>query len=328
MKVNSKRDIPFTSIYTNKTVKKGLEAASSNGALFGAATSLVFSALRPISIWLTPKTEKENREIAAAKSIASSLVNMGLMVAVSIPLANAVKNIDETPQKYLTDKTVKNLKDKGEKLTSSKRYVFATQLFKLGIAALVVIPKSILTANGTPYIAKIMDKKTQKHNDNIPFKGKFSDNNSKLIAKILNSTSMHKLTDKFKDTNFPMHITAMTDILGTLVFMHQTNKSNRIKDDRKKTLLYNSAISTTLSIIGGYTLDKLLEKPTKNFISKYIEINKNDKNLEKQIQGIKIAKPLLILGSIYYLVIPLISTFLAERAESNRKLAHYTSNNL
>ena len=120
----------------------------------------------------------------------------------------------------------------------------------------------------------------------------------------------------------------MTDILGTLVFMYQINKSSKIKQERKSTLLYNSAISTTLSIIGGYTLDKLLEKPTNNFISKYREINKNDKNLEKQIQGIKIAKPLLILGSIYYLIIPLISTFLAERAESNKKLAHYTGNNL
>ena len=115
-----------------------------------------------------------------------------------------------------------------------------------------------------------------------------------------------------------MHITAITDIIATLTFMHQAKKSNRIEENRKKALLYNAGISTGLSIAGGYTIDKLLEKSTEKFIQKYKQINKNEKNLAKQVQGIRIAKPFLILGTIYYILIPFISTFLAEKAENNQ----------
>ena len=102
--------------------------------------------------------------------------------------------------------------------------------------------------------------------------------------------------------------------------MFEANKSRKIENERKKALLYNAGISTTLSIAGGYTIDKLLDKPAEKFIEKYKKANKNDKNLAKQVQGIKIAKPFLILGTIYYILIPFISTFLAEKAEKNREL--------
>ena len=41
--------------------------------------------------------------------------------------------------------------------------------------------------------------------------------------------------------------------------------------------------------------------------------NKNLPDLEKYLDGIKIAKPAIILGGIYYIIIPLISTFIADR---------------
>ena len=43
------------------------------------------------------------------------------------------------------------------------------------------------------------------------------------------------------------------------------------------------------------------------------EVNKNLPELEKYVQGIQIAKPALILGGIYYIIIPVISTFFADR---------------
>ena len=112
-----------------------------------------------------------------------------------------------------------------------------------------------------------------------------------------------------------MHINAITDTIATSVFISQANNSKKIENERKKALIYNAGISTVLSIAGGYTIDKLLDKPTERFIEKYKTINKHDKNLSKQVQGIKIAKPFLILGTIYYILIPLISTFMADRAE-------------
>jgi len=314
MKVNSNRDISFKSIYTSRAVKKSLELASSNGALFGASATVAFSALRPLSIMCTPKTDIENRKIATAKSITSSLINFGLMVALSVPLAKSIKKIDNNPQKYLNKETITKLKDKGKDLTESQGYIFGTQLFKLGIASLVAVPKAIITANGMPYIVKMMSDDNNDKNKNVSFKG-ITDKTAKTIGNSLNKNRMNKFIEKFKDSNFPMHITAITDVIATLTFMHEADKSKKIDEKRKKALLYNAGISTGLSITGGYTIDKLLEKPTERFIKKYKEVNKNDKNLAKQVQGIKIAKPFIILGTIYYIFIPLISTFLAEIAD-------------
>lgn len=315
MKVNSKRDISFKSIYTSKTVKKGLELASSNGALFGASATVAFSTLRPFTIMCTPKTDKENRKIAAAKSITSSLINFALMLCVSIPLAKSIQKIDKTPEKYLKEETINTLKESGKELTNSKGYIFATQLFKLGIASFVAIPKAFMTASGIPYIVNALSSNKKQKDKNISFKGNPKNNMAKGIGSILNKKGMREFADKFKESNFPMHINAITDTIATLVFMHQAQSNKKIEEKRKKALIYNAGISTGLSIAGGYTIDKILDKPTENFIQKFKDLNKNDKNLEKQIQGIKIAKPFLILGTIYYILIPIISTFIADRAE-------------
>jgi len=316
MDVNKIRDISFKSIYTNRAVKKGLELASSNGALFGASATVAFSALRPLSIMCTPKTDIENRKIAAAKSVTSSLINFGLMLALSVPLANSIKKIDSAPKTYLKNETIKKLKDEGKELTDSKGYIFGTQLFKLGIASVVAIPKAFMTASGMPYIVNMFSQNKKSKQENISFKG-VTDKTASRIGNILNKDGMLSFSERFKNSNFPMHITAITDTIATLAFMYQAYKSKKIESERKKALLYNAGISTALSIAGGYTIDKLLDKPTKRFIEKYKEINKSDKNLAKQIQGIKIAKPFLILGTIYYALIPFISTFLAEKADKN-----------
>lgn len=321
MKVNSvetKRDISFKSIYTNRAVKKGLELASSNGALFGATATVAFSALRPLSIMCTPKTDKENKKIAAAKSISSSLINFILMLCISVPLARSIQKIDENPKRYLKKETIKSLKEKNKELTNSNGYIFATQIFKLGIASLVAIPKAIMTASGIPYIVdKISDKKN--NNNELCFKGRITDSTAKSIGHIFDKKGVQKFVNKFKDSNFPMHINAITDSIATLVFINQAQNSKQIEEKRKKVLIYNSSISTALSIAGGYTIDRALDKPTKKFIEKYKKINSTDKNLAKQVQGIKIAKPFLILGTIYYLLIPLLSTFLADRAGKNKE---------
>ena len=314
MKVNSEKCISFKSIYTNKAVKKGLELASSNGALFGASATVAFSAIRPLSIMCTPKTDKENRKIAAAKSVTSSLINFALMLCLSVPLARSISKIDKNPEIYLNKTTIGNLKERGKDLTDSKGYIFATQLFKLGIASVVAIPKAIMTASGMPYIVNMFSKKQGNKSENVSFRG-VTDNTAKGIGNALNKKGMLKFTDRFKNSNFPMHITALTDTIATLTFINQAKNSTKIEETRKDTLIRNAEISTALSIAGGYTIDKLLDKPTETFINKYKQINLNDKNLAKQVQGIRIAKPFMILGTIYYIFIPLISTFLAEKAE-------------
>lgn len=314
MKVNS--NITFQGLYTNKTFKKGLEFAAENGALFSAATIFGCSVgVRPLSIWMTPHVDKENKKVLCAKSIVSSLVGYLMMFGISKPVANSIKKIDKNPEKYLSSKTVQNLKEESKTLQYSKAYIFATQMFKLGLGVVTAVPKALLTVAGLPVVMrKVFPQEQEKYRQNISFRGK-KDGLAKNIAKVINQDGMQNFSKKYKDSNFPMHIVALTDILTTATFIHETNRSKKIKEERKKTLAYNAAISTGLSILSSYVVDKLLDKPTEKFIENFKKANKGLPNVEKQVEGIRIAKPILIMAGIYYTLIPFLSAFLSEKAE-------------
>ena len=314
MKVNS--NITFQGLYTNKTFKKGLEFAAENGALFSAATIFGCSVgVRPLSIWMTPHVDKENKKVLCAKSIASSFAGYLMMFGISKPVANSIKKIDKNPEKYLSSKTVQNLKEESKTLQYSKAYIFATQMFKLGLGVATAVPKALLTVAGLPVVMKkVFPQEQEKHQQNISFKGK-KDGLAKNIAKVINQDGMQNFSKKYKDSNFPMHIVALTDILTTATFIHETNRGKKIKEERKKTLAYNAAISTGLSILSSYVVDKLLDKPTEKFIENFKKANKGLPNVEKQVEGIRIAKPILIMAGIYYTLIPFLSAFLSEKAE-------------
>lgn len=294
------------SIYTNKILKKGLEFASDKSALFVGSVSLALSTVaRPIAIMSTPNTNKENKKYACARSLASSAIGYGLMLGVSLPVSNAIKKINENPSKYLKPATVKHL-------SAPKKFNFATQLFNLGVGFLIAVPKSVLTcALIPPFMSKVFPK---KENKDISFTG----NLSKGIGKLIDTKGVQRLADKFYNSNFEQHIMCLTDAFATGVFIIQTAKSKKIEQDRKKVLMYNAGISTGLCIAGSYVLDKLLKNPTEKFIENFRKANKNSPKLGKYIEGIRIAKPALILGGIYYIAIPFVSTFLADRFDDKK----------
>ena len=339
MKVNSNfninnninnNNVSFKGFYNNKILLKTLEKAAENGSLFSAKVMLGMSlTARPLAIMATPKTDRENKKLASAKSIASGVVNYLIMLGASLPVANAVKKIDNNPSKFLKTETISNLQGSSKNLLSSKAYAFATQLFKLGVGFVIAVPKSILTCALIPPIMLAVFHDKFKNTDKkhhieikksarkvISFKGLYqnaSDCIAKGIGKIIDTKPVQTLSKKFCDTNFAQHIMSMTDALLTLTFVRQTAKSKSIKQERKKPLINNSIISTALCIIGGYGLNGITQKQTDSFIEKFKAANKDLPNLEKYVQGIKIAKPVLLLAGIYYIAIPLIATFFAER---------------
>lgn len=319
MKVNyqNNRDISFNGFYNNKALKKGLEFAADNGTLFCATTTLALSAIRPLSILATPKTDKKNKQVASSKSIMSSVNGYIIALACSLPLSKAIKRIDKNPKKYLSQSTISNLKESGKTLAESKAYSMATQLFKLGLGFLIAAPKAVLTALGTPYILKLFDKKNPEQ-ENFEIKGKNTNfkgkrDFSKKIGKIINNKKFQNFVKENKDSNFPLHIVAMTDTFSTSVFVQQTLVNKKLKEKDKKPLIYNSIIATVLSITSTYLVDYLTKGQTDKFIQKFTEANKNDPKLAKYIEGIKIAKPMLIAGLLYYIAIPVVSTFMADR---------------
>ena len=305
------------SIYSSKILKKGLEFAATNGALFAASASLAFSTIRPLIILATPETDKENRQYASTKAMASTVIGYLMMLCASLPVAKAVKNIDKNPEKYLKSSTIKALKAGEKSLDASKKYSFATQLFKLGLGFLVAAPKAILTCALIPPIMKKLFGITpeDKVNNKTPsFTGTGGVNRlSKLLGNIIDTKTVQNMADKFHNTRFEQHIISTTDIFATGAFISQTAKSKKIKEDRKKALIYNSAIATGLSVSGMYIIDSLTKKPTEKFVENFTRVNKNSPKLNTYLEGIRVAKPLIILGAMYYIVIPLLSTFFADK---------------
>ena len=325
MKVNSidKRDISFGGFYNSNALKKALAFAEKNGALFASTTSLALSAtVRPISILSTPKTDKENKKFACAKAIMSTLLDFVITLAISYPIVKAVGAINKNPQKYLNKSTINNLRENADNLLDSKAYTLANQMFKLGVGICIAAPKALLNILGIPYIMNGFFEPKQQENTqpikNLTFKSNKENKLAKLIGKIIDSEFVQDFSKKHKNSNFPMHINAIKDTIATTTFITGVSKSNKIKENRKGPLMYNAAISTGLCIGASYAVDTITDKPAQKFIKHLTKANKNDPNLKKYIDGFKIAKPVLIMGTIYYLLIPFVSTFFAERID--RKL--------
>lgn len=313
-----------TRILKNKRVLKTLEKISEHGTSFSAGTALLMSlTVRPAAIASTPDTEKENKQYAIANSIGSGLMKFAMVEAVAIPVENAVKNIDTNAEKFLKTSTIEKL---GK---NSKSYNLITQVIKLGTGFLTAVPKSVLTIALIPVIMDNLFFRKKKSSSkpaqviqtasagkNIPF-GSMTDKISKGIAKIINNETVQKLAIKHqdKDKDIAKHITAATDILLTTTSAYKTNSSDKIKENRKKALIYNNIISTAITLIFGYGIDNILKKSMGNFIEKFKQINAADPKLHKYIEGINIVRPAVIFAAIYYGILPMFSTYMAEKID-------------
>ena len=303
--------------YTNPILKKGFKFAQTNSALYMAATTLAFSTIvRPISIALTPNTDKEDKKISIAKSIGSAATGFLFMLLFSLPLAKGVGKIDANPEKYLNTNTFKKLKGGCDNIQDSKAYQLATQFFKLGLGFALAYPKAVIQNKIIPKVANYENKK-EEESDKPSFKGL-----EKPISDIINKPAVFNFADKLKNTNFTVGMICLSDILSTLAFIGITNKNKNLDSHQKKVLNTNSALSTLLCILSGCTIDKLLEKPTDNFIKNFKKYNPDLKDFSKYSQGAKIVKTSLIFGLIYYCAIPLISTYFSS------KLSKETENHL
>ncbi len=320
-----------TRILKSKTLLKGLEKISEHGTSFSAGTSLFLSlSLRPLAIYTTPDTEKENKHYAAANSISSGLIKYTIVESIALPIEYAIKHIDNNPNKYLNQSTIKNLSGNSKELINSKSYKLITQILKLSIGFFTAIPKSMLTIALIPIV---MDKIlfSQKKNNQKPeqqphitqgqnpvFTGRITDKIAKGLSKIIDNKSIQNFVKKYenKDKDIAKHITAGTDILLTGSAIYQTNKSDKIKENRKKALIYNNIISTGITLCGGYAIDNIIKNKSVKFIEKFKQINANDPKLYKYIEGINILRPALIFAGIYYGVLPIFSTYMSEKIDN------------
>jgi len=301
----------------NRYFLRTLEKISEHGTSFSAGAALFFStAVRPFAINSTPNVEKENKQYAISNSIASGLLKFGIIESVALPVELAIKKIDRNPENFLKPETMKGL--------SPRAYKMITQILKLSIGFLTAVPKSVMTVALIPVIMdKMFDNKISsgRSNQSQNLNGKnpnFTGNIFiKPVAKILNNEKIQKWALKYEksDKDIAKHITAGTDVLLTATSVYQTNKSKDIKENRKKALIYNNVISTGITIGGGYTLDSLIKDKTNEFLAKFKVLNSGDPKLAKYVEGINIIRPALIFAFIYYGVLPMFSTYIAERID-------------
>ncbi|MBQ3641066.1 hypothetical protein II906_03960 [bacterium] len=342
--VSSKNQITspgFKGALNNKILLKGLETISNHSATFIAATSAAMAiGVRPLAVSLTPKTDKRNKQYAAANSISSGIIKFGVAEAIALPIEHAVKKIDKNPQKFLNEETINNLKDKAVDVTKSKNYGIITQLIKQGTGVLTAIPKSMLTVALIPVImdrifaskeAEKEDKNNNltnysklpdmfnkmKINDKPSFKGGLSSVAEKGVSKLINNKALQNFVKNhnFKEENLARNVAVATDLLLTGSFIHRTHKSKKIEPDRKKALIYNNIISTGAFLACGVGLDKLAKKGSQNFVKKFSEANKNNPMLKKYLEGLNIVRSTLIFAGVYYAALPVISTFTADKID-------------
>ena len=330
--VNKNNTPNFKGLYDSRYLKKGLEFASDNGVLFSAVTCVVLSSIfRPIAVLLTPKAKKEDKQYTCARSITSGLLNFGLTIAITTPIIKAVDNIANNAGKYLTSKTISALKGKEKVLTQNKgAFGFATQMVKLGSAFLTAEPKAYFSCALVPPLMSMLFK-TDRHpnkkvnenkktilvgNSKVSFGNsigqKVTNGLSKGISKFFNWEPLQKASNKFYNTNFAQHMFSINDIYLTALFVKYTNSNKDIKENRKKTLNYNAMLQTGITIPLTYAIDKLSKKPTEKFVEKLKTVNKNDPKINKYVEGVKIAKPALIMGVLYYVIMPVVCTILAD----------------
>lgn len=328
----------FKGIYNNKAFLKGLETISDHGTSFAAGVSLASSLfLRPFAIQMAPTVEKENKKYAGVNSIASGISRFLMVEAIALPIENAIKNIDKNPDKFLKKETIDTLKNGAKSLVESKDYKFATQVLKLGVNFITAIPKSMLTIALIPVIMdKIINKKkgaegktaefALKKEDYNPvfspfFKGGMQDKLSKGVGKILDIENIQELVKKFSknDQNIARNISMATDILLTSTFAIQTKRNKKIKEERKNPLILNNLISTGITLTSGFAIDNLVQKGGKKFLEKFKTANIDNPKLPKYIEGLNILRPTLIFAGLYYGVLPILSTFLAEKTDKLTK---------
>lgn len=155
---------PFN-IYTNQKVKRFLELAHDNPAVFNAFFSLGLTCvLRPASIMVLPSDKKHanDNKYASAHSIASGLIGYGLSVIILSPISKGVKKVGKNLEELIKNPKLAYLKDK-------KAFDVAGKMINMIPETLIAAPRAAITIALIPPILKYVfgwEKKKKDNNTN------------------------------------------------------------------------------------------------------------------------------------------------------------------
>lgn len=135
---------------------------------------------------------------------------------------------------------------------------------------------------------------------------------AKGFANILKSTRFKDLMQKTKNPKTIQNITALGSFVLSGFYVKQTLQNDKLEKQRKLTLAINQSAVFVVSTIASYTIDNLLFKPIDKFTNRYIAANVTNPKIGKYADGIKCALPMIIFGTMYRFIAPVLITPIAN----------------
>lgn len=135
------------------------------------------------------------------------------------------------------------------------------------------------------------------------------------LTRILGTNTAKKIIIKTKDNKkLIQHLTAFTGLILSGFYIQKTLENKKLDKDKRKTLAINQALVCAISTLGGYTIDHWLGASVERFSNKFMKINANEpaKDLLRYKNGIKNAASIMIFGTMYRFIGPVIVTPIAN----------------
>lgn len=160
-----------------------------------------------------------------------------------------------------------------------------------------------------------------KKHVSTPLKGvydKFTEKLARGFGKILDTDAAVKIIEKtnkypkLKD-GLVSHLCVLGSVVLSGFYIKRTLSNDKLDPQKKKTLAINQAVVWGLSTVMGYTFDKAIDKKFNKLIDKFKIINAGEKDLEKYVTGINIAKKVMIFDVVYRYIAPVLVTPIANK---------------
>lgn len=151
-----------------------------------------------------------------------------------------------------------------------------------------------------------------------PFKkvyGKLTDKIAKFISKyILEKNYMATIVKRTEKSKIVAHISCATSLVISGLYVHQTLRNKKLDSKKKTTLAINQGLVAGLSAVMGYSLDNVINKQIDKYkiADKFIARNATNPKIGKYIDGIKCAIPIIVFGSVYRFITPVLVTPIAN----------------
>lgn len=134
-----------------------------------------------------------------------------------------------------------------------------------------------------------------------------------LVEKTTNKT---KKSPKFIDEKLTSHLIVLGSTILSGFYILKTIKNKDLDEEKRKTLAINQGLTYAVSTAMAYTFDNWLTKGYNKFIDNFKDANKamgkTSEEIDKWGSGLKLAKSIIIIDTVYRFIAPVMVTPIAN----------------